>query len=106
MSSRSFATLIPIKQVSIFTRPCICGLALRPGRLFGFDGITDGAPSSVTAFFGRDTIGLPSVPAEPILRRLRAIDIQGTEDTEVACRMTRPAPPAQLNAALRGAKLL
>src|SRR5579863_9875289 len=81
-SNRSFATSIPTKNSSILSRPCICGLALRPERLFGFDGTTDGAPCSVTASMDRDTIGLPSAPAEPMLARLRLFDIQDTEDTE------------------------
>jgi hypothetical protein len=36
--------LIPTKLASIFTPPCATGLALRPKRLFGFDGKTDGEP--------------------------------------------------------------
>src|SRR5271163_1647669 len=77
MSSRSFATSIPIKHVSMCTRPCKCGLALRPKRLFGFNGLTDGAPSSATVFIDLDAIGLPSAPATPTLRRRRDFDIQG-----------------------------
>jgi len=85
-SRRSFETSMPTKYFSISTRPCQCGLAARPKRLFGFDGTTDGAPGSVTASCGRGTIGLPSVTALPSLRRDGNRDIQGTEYTEVLHR--------------------
>ena len=46
MSSRSFDTSIPANTST--SRPCTCGLAMRPRRLFGMLGWTDGAPCSRT----------------------------------------------------------
>jgi hypothetical protein len=66
-SRRSLATSMPTKTGSRaeggcpMTRPCECGLALRPERLFGFlDGTADGAPCSETGSSTPGGRGLPS----------------------------------------------
>jgi hypothetical protein len=43
-SRRSFETSIPHMVLSMATRPCLIELAVRPRRLFGFDGTAGGEP--------------------------------------------------------------
>ena len=64
-SRQSFETSIPTKRDEVgscsMTRPCECGLALRPRRLFGLPlEPVDGAPCSFAGSFTRGEYGLPS----------------------------------------------
>jgi hypothetical protein len=82
-SSRSFATSIPTK--CSMSRPCACGLALRPRRLFGLREAADGAPCSGTGSCTRGSGGLPSATAAPSLPRRRdEREIQGARAAGVS----------------------
>src|SRR5262245_51133939 len=64
MSRWSFDTSIPTAMKSMVTLPCLIGLrALRPRRLFGFNGLTGGAPNSPTVFKDPGRFGHPPVTA-------------------------------------------
>src|SRR3984957_6245264 len=68
-SSRSFDTSIPMN--TSISRPCTCGLAMRPRRLFGMLGWADGAPGSGTGFETQGAEGLPSAAATSTLSPCR-----------------------------------
>src|SRR4029077_6154924 len=77
-SRRSFDTSIPTAMISMATLPCLIGLrTLRPRRLFGFDGLTDGAPVSPTVCNDLGVCGLPSVTAPSTIPDERTFDLQG-----------------------------
>jgi multidrug resistance protein len=94
-SSRSLATSIPTK--CSMSRPCACGLAWRPRRLFGLEEAADAAPGSGAGSGTRGSEGLPSATAAPtLLRRRDEREIQGRSRGADRCRPTSPAamPPA------------
>lgn len=71
------------------TRPCECGLALRPERLFGFRmEPADGAPCSRTGSITREMVGLPSADS------LASFGAAGKEEIqEDRVIMTKQASP-------------
>src|SRR5262245_54016227 len=81
------------------SRPCTCGLATRPRRVFGKLERTDGAPSSGTGFETLGAPGLPSAAAPAILSACRNRDeIQGARRSLAleGCSRVRWAGAAQL----------
>src|SRR5690606_33373753 len=76
-SRRSLATSIPTTTFSIPTRPCLIGLALRPRRLFGFDGRTGGAPGSPTVLLDPGDLGHPPAAATATLPPCADLKLQG-----------------------------
>src|ERR1700761_5000106 len=73
---------MPTAMISMATLPCLIGLrTLRPRRLFGFNGLTDGAPLSPTACNDLGVCGLPSVTASAIIADLRISDLQGVTNS-------------------------
>src|SRR5262245_49422897 len=60
----SFETSIPTVIFSMATRPCLSELAVRPRRLFGFDGTAGGVPGSGTVL---DEDGHPPATALRLL---------------------------------------
>ena len=75
-SRRSFDTSIPTVMMSMATRPCLIGLrALRPRRLFGFDGTTGGAPSSPTVFKDPGVYRTPARHRDPQSMRVAVMRV-------------------------------
>src|SRR5258708_6353104 len=88
------------------SRPCACGLALRPRRLCGLREAADGAPCSEAGSCTLGGWGLPSATAAPTLpRRGDESEIQGGRGTAVSkdARPQMPAPASILR--LRGRAL-
>lgn len=69
-SNRSLATSIPT-NIGSHSRPCACGLAVRPRRPFGLIDPAEGAPRSCTGFEAKGRAGLPSATAVNVLRLCR-----------------------------------
>lgn len=71
------------------TRPCECGLTLRPERLFGFRmEPADGAPCSRTGSIAREMGGLPSADS------LAGFTLAGKEEIqETGVIMTKQTSP-------------
>src|SRR5205823_5495472 len=64
------------------SRPCACGLAVRPRRPFGITNPAEGAPCSGTGSTALGAAGLPSATAIVTLRWQRGIRlIQGGRDS-------------------------
>src|SRR6516162_6994237 len=63
----SFETSIPTVIFSMATRPCLSELAVRPRRLFGFDGTAGGVPGSQTVL---EDLGVDGHPPATALRLL------------------------------------
>src|SRR5436190_10670698 len=77
-SRRFLDTSIPTVILPIMTLPCLIGLrALRPWRLFGFNGLTGGASSSPTVFKDPGRNGPPPVTATPTLSESGNFKLQG-----------------------------
>src|SRR5208337_2737077 len=62
-SNLSLATSIPTMTASIRSHPCASGLALRPKRLFGFDGTADEDPRFSTGLLSLRGLGPSSATA-------------------------------------------
>src|SRR6476659_1467864 len=96
-------------MISMVTLPCLIGLrTLRPRRLFGFNGLTDGAPLSPTACNDLGVCGLPSVTATSTIADLRRFDLQGGTGPSTISHVERgPSPrPSPRKNGERGKKSL
>src|SRR6516165_9550292 len=76
-SRRSFDTSIPTVIFSMATRPCLSELAVRPRRLFGFDGTAGGVPGSQTVLDDLGVDGHPPATAPRLLGESGKRKLQG-----------------------------
>src|SRR5208337_1510918 len=88
-SNLSLATSIPTMTASIRSHPCASGLALRPKRLFGFDGTSDEDPGSPTGLASLRGLGPSSATATVLLSPTAGTKLQGVAQT----LPERAAPP-------------
>src|SRR5262245_7569038 len=66
-----------LSLISILSHPCLSGLALRPRRLFGFDGTADGDPCPPTGLVSLRCCGLPSATAAVAIPQADKAKLQG-----------------------------